>query len=300
MKLFWPILILLVTESLCVRAQWPDYGVYHTVGLVKCAPAKGGAAQVIRKGSWIYAGDKLLLTDASADLILFDRDSNYLHLRGKGSYTTADLQTLRRSHVQDNITCRYLSLLWDELFRPGEGEAGTGATGGVSRGLSLVLAPAEDYKTSLDRILFRWQRVAWATGYRLKLNDSAGQAAFDSVVTDTQAVVRVRLPLSYGSTYRWSLELLGAGGRHQVGDTGRLALVDEATLLPALAAKVTPPDPELSAGPNSELVLTEVFERQGCTQAALGVYRRLLKTSPDDKAIRVLYRQFQRRNGLED
>src|SRR5580698_736980 len=115
MKLFWPIpiilLIILLTDTGLAQAQWPDFGVYHTVGTIKCVPAKGGPVQIVRKGSWVYDGDRLMLSDETADIILFTRDNNYIHLKGKGAYTTKDLQAMQRSHAPDNITTRYLSLL---------------------------------------------------------------------------------------------------------------------------------------------------------------------------------------------
>src|SRR5580693_2705858 len=132
---------LLLGGSIAVlgQGQWPAFGVYHTAGPVKCIPARGGPAKPVIRYSWVYEGDRLLLQDIISELILFDRDSNYIRLHGKGGYTTADIEKMERTHVQDNITVRYLSLLWEELFRPGsnslmEKEKIAGSAGGVSRG----------------------------------------------------------------------------------------------------------------------------------------------------------------------
>lgn len=313
MRLFWPIqiilLIILLTNAGPAQAQWPDYGVYHTAGTIKCAPVKGGVLQIVRKGSWVYDGDRLMLLDATADIILFTRDSNYIHLKGKGVYTTRDLQTMQRSHVPDNITARYLSLLWDELFRPGSnGETG-GSTGGVSRGGSFMLYPADNYRTSLDRVLFRWQRMAAATGYRLTLYDKTAGApgqpntpnptttapnpatpVYDSLVTDTQLVVRVTPPLSYGHTYGWSLEWISKDGHRLPAANGTAVLVDEADLLPI------PPSPP---GIDTSLSRAQYLELAGCTQSANSLYLSLLAVDPADAVLRTLYREFQRRNGLD-
>jgi hypothetical protein len=301
MKLFWPIqiilLIILLTDTGLAQAQWPDYGVYHTVGTIKCVAAKGGPVQIVRKGSWVYDGDRIQLVDETADIILFTRDSNYIHLKGKGTYTTKDLQTMQRSHVPDNITARYLSLLWDELFRPGSNGATVGSAGGVSRGGSFMLSPADNYRTSLDRVLFRWQRMAAATGYRLTLRDKTTTApgqpnplAYDSTVSDTQLVVRVTPPLSYGHTYAWSLEWISKGGHRQPAANGTAVLVNEADLLPI---------PPSLPGIDTFLSRAQYLELVGCTRSANSLYLRLLAADPTDPALRTLYREFQRRNGLD-
>jgi hypothetical protein len=312
MRLFWPIpiilliilLSILLTDTGLAQAQWPDFGVYHTVGTIKCVPAKGGPVQIVRKGSWVYDGDRIQLVDETADIILFTRDNNYIHLKGKGAYTTKDLQTMQRSHVSDNITARYLSLLWDELFRPGSnGETG-GSAGGVSRGGSFMLSPADNYRTSLDRVLFRWQRMAAATGYRLTLYDKTaglnGQSnpanpnpaapVYDSTVSDTQLVVRVILPLFYGHTYDWSLEWIAPNHHRQPAANGTAVLVDEADLLPV------PPSPP---GIDTSLSRAQYLELIGRTRSANSFYLNLLSADPTDPALRILYREFRRRNGLD-
>ncbi len=296
MQRFWLILITLLTEASLTRAQWPEYGVYHTIGRIQCLRAKGGATQVLGKGSWIYSGDELLLADGIADIILFDRDSNYIHVKGKGRYTTVDLSTLQRSHVRDNITIRYLYLVWEELFRPGSDQSATGSTGGVSRGGSLMLFPADDYRSSLDRVLFRWQPVVWATHYRLRMTDDGGRLVYDSAFKDTQVIVRVRPPLSFGQRYHWALDLEGLDDRHQEGATGELQLVDEKKVLAGADDAIAEPD--ALPGLNTSLMRAEEYERLGCTRSANAVYLRLLSADREDMALQVLYREFRRRNGI--
>jgi hypothetical protein len=282
-------LLVLLTEASLTRAQWPAYGVYHTVGTITCVPAKGGSTQAVHKGSWIYAGDKLLLVDAMADLILFDRDSNYIHVKGKGSYTIAELQKMQSTHVRDNITTRYLSLLWEELFRPGGGgEMSTGSTGGVSRGFSLMLTPGDTCWTSMDSVVFSWQTMAWGRRYRLSLRDEGGQTVFDSLVADSMVYLVVSPPLMYGHAYNWTLVVIGDSGRQQEGAMGLLELVDEGKVLPQLSIA--------DAGPDSALVWAALYEQQGCTRAANAIYLRLLAAESGDKALRALYREFRLRN----
>lgn len=294
MKVFWSKLVILFIIGLFdvahAGAQWPDFGVYHTVGTIACARAKGGSPQHIQKGSWIYAGDKLLLVDAAADIILFTRDSNYIHLKGKGSYSTHDLQTMQRTHAPDGITNRYLSLLWEELFRPGsDGETG-GSTGGVSRGGSFMLSPADNYHTSLDRVLFRWLPFAWATGYHLRILYDGRRLVYDTVVKDTQLILPIRPPFEYGYTFQWSLEIQGDGGRHQLGANGNIELVDEAHVFPYPS-----PFPAL----DTALSHAQYLESIGYTHSANILYIVLVTADPSDAALQILYREFRLRNGLD-
>jgi hypothetical protein len=305
MRLFWPIRIILcitlLTDARLTQAQWPDYGVYHTVGTVKCAPAKGGPMQPVSKGSWVYAGDRILLYDQTSDIILFTRDSNYIHLKGKGTYTTKDLQSMQRSHVPDNITARYLSLLWEELFRPNSNGQTGGSTGGVSRGGSFMLFPPDNYLTSLDKLLFRWEPYAWATSYRLFILSARRRILYDTVIKDTQLIVPVRPPLQYGYSFHYSIQMLGDNGRRQQGAEGSFTLVDETLRIQQLqTAALDSTDTALThAGPDSALMRAEQYEKQGCTRSADSIYLKLLAGDPTDLAVKALYREFRRRNGLD-
>jgi hypothetical protein len=280
------------------QGQWPAFGVYHTAGAIKCVSTRGGST-VVHPRSWVYDGDKLLLLDAGAEIILFDKDSNYIRLAGKGTYTTDDIKKMQRTHVKDNITVRYLSLLWEELFKPGsaaamEKETMSNSTGGVSRGLSLVVAPADNYQTSMDGQTFRWQRVAWATTYHLRLRGADGQPRYDSITADTQLYVRFTNRLPYGSSYTWSLDLLGGSGRTQSGATGHLTLVDEKTTLASLPP--LPPDP--LGDLDLDLQRAEQYENSGCINKANTLYHHLLAVYPNDSSLKELYFAFRRRNYL--
>jgi hypothetical protein len=247
----------------------------------------------------VYEGDRLLLQDKISELILFDNDSNYIRLHGKGSYTTADIEKMERTHLRDNITVRYLSLLWEELFRPGkssqpEKEKIAGSAGGVSRGLPLVTAPRDNYLTSMDSLAFRWHPVPWGRKYVLQLQNVEGLLWKDCVAADTQLIVRFKDQLAYGKKYKWTIDIIGQSGRPQFGDSGNLTLVDEPTVL----AQLTPLSADSLGGIISTLQRIERCENLGCTKRADELYRRLLTDFPHNSALHKLYWSFCRRNYL--
>src|ERR1700755_2446542 len=93
----------LVLLPFSVSAQWPAFGVYHTAGTIKCRSVRDGKTDAVIQHSWLYAGDKLMLIDNVSEIILFDRDTNYIRLHGKGTYTTADIEKMQKTHVKDNV-----------------------------------------------------------------------------------------------------------------------------------------------------------------------------------------------------
>jgi hypothetical protein len=286
-----------LTRTLSAQGTWPAFGVYHTAGTIKCVSAKGGVAQAVLPHSWVYTGDKLLLLDNVAELILFDRDSNYIRLHGKGNYTTADIQKMQRTHVRDNITVKYLSLLWEELLRPGsasliEKEKIARSTGGVSRGLTVILTPRDAYSTSMDSLCFRWHRVNWAKKYFLRLRTPDGDIRFDSVLIDTEVVVHFSPRMPVGYTYIWSLDLVGGSGRLQFSDSSHLILIDESTVLPQVPAL----EADSLGGPAAILRRIEQLESYGCIREADALYQRLMADFPVDGALNELYFAFRERN----
>jgi hypothetical protein len=291
------VLIVILTQGLDAHGQWPAFGVYHITGNIKCAPAKGGGTKPVVSHSWLYDGDKLMLLDNISDVILFDRDNNYIHLSGKGTYATADIQKMQRIHVQDNLTVRYLSLVWDEVLHPSSGsqmdkEKFVHSTGGVSRGLTVMLTPRDGYATSMDSVIFRWHKVSWARKYFLRLRTPDGDLRVDSVLIDTAAVVHFSPRMNAGNTFFWSLDLVGESGRLQFSDSSHIVLVDESIVIPQVPA----PKTDSLGGVAAILQRIEQFEEFGCIRHADGLFQRLIADFPADAALDRLYAAFRERN----
>jgi hypothetical protein len=299
---FFILLTLFLYPGLTTRAQWPAFGVYHTAGTIKCKSAHESQLQPVAPHSWLYDGDKLMLLDNISEIILFDRDTNYIRLHGKGTYSTADIRKMQKTHVRDNITVRYLSMVWEELLKPGSGslmekEKIAHSTGGVSRGLSPILNPRDDYSTSMDLLCFRWHSIHWAHKYFLRLRDRQGQLLYDTITADTQAVVHFPGRIAYGNTYTWSLDLIGESGRLQFADSSSLTLIDESTALTHFPAFTS--DMDSLGGIATLLQRIRQYEDIGCTRMADTLFHRLTNDYPQDLALNQLYIDFRRRNYLE-
>ncbi|HET6253228.1 MAG TPA: hypothetical protein VFE32_04115 [Puia sp.] len=295
------LLIAILTQGLAARGQQPVFGIYSAAGTIKYSPARKGAGgpRPIAQHDWLYNGDKLQLLDNMAETILFDRDSGYVRLMGRGAYTTADIDKMRRTHVRDTLILRYLSLLWAGLTQPAAGNRPhtpslpTHTSAMQSRtALSISLAPRNSYATSMDSIIFRWRQVSWARKYFLRMRTPQGQLCLDSVLVDTQAVVHFPGRMLPGNGYTWSLDIVGESGRLQFADSGHIVLVNESAILPGLP----PIEADSIGGIGIILQQVEQFENATCIKQAEKVFQRLTTDFPQDAALNELYFEFRQRN----
>jgi|GEM_PF-2565189 hypothetical protein len=107
----------LLTLGHTASSQRPAYGVYFTAGTINCNPARG-ASRLVLAHSWLHQGDKITLVDNVAEITLFDHDTSYVRLRGKGTYTMDDIGKMQHTRVRDSILIQYLSLSWAEVIQP--------------------------------------------------------------------------------------------------------------------------------------------------------------------------------------
>ena len=298
-------LLLLHVSAAPSFGQGPVFGVYFNAGTIKYLPAHDGAARPLVFHDWLAEGDRVLLQDNIAELILIDRDSNYIRLDGKGNYTVADLEKMPRNHVADSITLRYFSLLWTEAPHSSPHSPATkektlsGVNGRQHSAANLMpatpfmVAPRHGYSTSLDSLIFRWHRISWAQKYLLRIRNLAGEVRYDSVLVDTEAVVNFAGRMS-PDTYYWALDLVGASGRLQFGDSSHIALIDEAAVLPQL-----PPLPVDSLGGIATILRRiEQYEAFGCLRHASNLFQQLTVDFPTDGALDKMYQEFLQRNYL--
>jgi hypothetical protein len=311
------LLTVILTLGLTARGQRPAFGVYLTAGAIKCIPAHGGGSTPVLQHDWLYEGDKLILLDNIAEITLFDHDSSYILLHGKGAYTTAEIEKMQPTRVRDTTVIRYLSLLWAEI-QPAASARGTAihASGGTpglptpihtsglptntsgpqphtgAPSLTRVLAPRDSYATSMDSLIFRWRQVYWARKYFLRLRSPDGQLRYDSVLIDTQAVVHFPGRMPVGNSYYWTLDIVGESGRLQFADSNHIVLIDESAVLPTL-----PPITEDSIGGIAILLQRiEQYENAGCIKQAETLFEQLTNDSPQDNALDKLYFAFRQRN----
>jgi hypothetical protein len=294
------ILAVLNLSSHSACAQWPVFRVYHISGTIKYKSSGQSHLKPLTKSAYLYQRDTILLINNNADIILFDRDTNYIQIRLKGKYSVAEIQDMQKTHIKDDITIKYIKLLWEELFKPDEGgftnddETISSSTAGVSRGLSIVIAPGDRYRTSMDVQWFRWKKISWAKSYRLRLTNQNKTECYNKLTTDTQAYVHFTDSMPYGNLYMWNLKVIGDGSQTMPDVTGYLELIDEKKVLPGISKSAT----DSLKGIAHDLSLIGLYEDHGCIKKAADAYQLLLKKYPEDRALKKLYHAFLSRNFL--
>jgi hypothetical protein len=260
------------------HAQSPIFGVFFTAGLIDYIPSHG-PTRPLDNHTWLTTNDKLKLADNIAEVILFARDTTYVQLEGKGSYTAAGIAKLPRHTIRDPMMIRYFSFFWPSTIS-------------TARSKAFIIGPRPGYTTSQDSLIFSWHNVSWARKYFLRLRNGGGDLVYDSVLIDTQAVVHFpgRMPAGYG--YNWALDIVGEGGRLQFADSGHVVLIDETKVLPQLPALAL----DSLGGIAVILEQIEQFENAGCIRQADILFQRLLTNSPMDAALDKLYADFRERN----
>jgi hypothetical protein len=100
------LLAFFLTQGPIARAQRPLFGVYLATGTIKCTPARG-PSRLISRYDWLYPGDRLSLLDNISQITLFGRDTTYVCLHGKGTYTIDQIKKnaahLRPGHTPHPI-----------------------------------------------------------------------------------------------------------------------------------------------------------------------------------------------------
>ena len=288
-------LAVILIQGLKVRGQSPVFGVYSTTGNIKYVPARG-AARSLDPHTWVNASDKLILLDNIAETTLVDRDTSYIRLHGKGTYTTAEIENMPRSRVRDTIIIRYLSLLWADAIRPAPHSSADPPRSRnhtpVTSSPSILLAPRNSYATSMDSLIFRWHSVSWARKYFLRIRSADGQLYYNSLLADTEAVVHFPGPMSVGNKYEWALDIVGESGRLQFVDSSHILLVDESAVLPRLPPVIV----DSIGGIAIILQRIEQYENAGCIRQAESLFYQLTNDYPLDAALDKLYASFRSRN----
>jgi hypothetical protein len=293
----------ILTHGLTASSQRPAFGVYFTAGTIKCTPARGAPAPVLLH-NWLYQGDRITLVDNVAEITLFDQDTSYVRLRGKGAYTIGEIEKMQHTRVRDTILMQYLALSWAEVIQPAPPNraagtqthsppnAGTPARTTPPPNPSPVLAPRPNYATSMDSLIFRWRSTYWARKYFLRLRSPEGRLCYDTVLVDTQAVVHFPGRMTAGNSYTWTLDIVGESGRLQFADSNHIVLVNDTAVLPQLP----PITPDSIGGIAVLLQRIEQYENAGCTKKAENLFGQLTTDIPQDTALDKLYAAFRKRN----
>jgi hypothetical protein len=300
----------ILTQGLTASSQSPAFGVYFTAGNIKYIPGRAGETRPILLHDWLYQGDRITLVDNNAEITLIERDTSYVQLRGKGTYTIDEIRKMQHTRVHDTLITQYLSLLWAQVSQPAPTNraAGTQTHSPANAGTparttpvpparpspnpGAVLAPRPGYATTMDSLVFRWRSVYWARKYFLRLRDPDGRLCFNSVIVDTETVVHFPGQMTAGNTYTWTLDIVGESRRLQFADSNHIVLVNDSAVLPRLP----PITPDSIGGFAALLQRIEQYENAGCIKEARDLFEQLTADFSQDPALDQLYFAFRQRN----
>jgi hypothetical protein len=290
------LLVGILTQGHTASGQRPAYGVYFAAGTIKCTPARG-PSRPVQLHNWLYQGDRITLVDNIAEITLIDHDTSYVRLRGRGTYTMEEIGKMQHIRVRDTILIQYLSLSWAEVIQPAPPSRAAGTqrhslAPPTTNTAPTIVAPRPGYTTSMDSLIFRWRNVYWARKYFLRLRSPDGRLCYDSVIVDTQAVVHFPGRMTPGTSYTWTLDIVGESGRLQFADSSHIMLVNDTAILPQL-----PPITSDSIGGFAVLLQRiEQYENAGCIKEAEHLFEQLTTDYPQDPALDNLYAAFRQRN----
>jgi hypothetical protein len=288
-----------VFVNLVALAQSPLYQIYQVSGNVKLQKAELSGLQEAKKNNFLYPGDQIILNNA--EIILFDRDTNYIRLRKNGIYSTAELEKIKKTHISDNITKKYCVLLWGETQNrehPGSigSEEFANSLGGVSRGLIQVTSPGPVLNTSASSQWFIWKKIPSASSYTFKIFNDDENQLFSKTLLDTQILISLQEVLEHERTYKWSISVEGKTYRDEQAFSALLTWIDEKKVFKTISTDVK----DSLGGVIYELQLANRYEKAGCTTTADDIYRKLIANNSSDPAIKDMYKSFLQRTGIRN
>ncbi len=215
------IFLLLIISSTTSAQQLPEYVVYLVKGEVTVHKGKTKPVKV-KQHQFIYATETLTIKQGG-EVTLSNKEGNSFALGAPKTYQVSSLSQVN-SRSPDNITKKYLSLLYHELIDPNhdytkfkKSNVG-GVWGGVSRGdCGNLLFPVEDMKTADRTILFTWRKTSSENEYVLKIYDTATKEIAAIPVKDTSLLVDLA-PFINGNAnkYYWRIEGKGEGCEEEI------------------------------------------------------------------------------------
>lgn len=290
--------LLLQSNKICSQSRAPIFYVYEVKGNVGLQKSSGQEIFRINKSEFINEGEKIIINDENSELILFDKDTNYISLTKKGNYTTESILKYKKERLKDDVTIKYSSFFWRPFFKPAKlqsienAEEIAKSSGGLSRGLIQIISPSANYQTSMDDLVFKWKKIKTAHVYSFMITDKDGKNYYRRILLDTQLLIHFHDSLPYGNRYRWSLGFVSSAVAEVEPFNGQFELVDEEKVLPVLQLN----SPYSLEGVLRGLQYAALYEENGCIKKAYSVYKDLIQKNPDDKSLKALFNSFKKHN----
>ncbi|MCC4214682.1 hypothetical protein [Leeuwenhoekiella parthenopeia] len=194
-KLFIGLICLLASYA---HAQDSLY-VYQTEGIV--LQGKPNAKTRVQKGSLLTSRVKVEL-QPQASLTAISKEGLLYTTADPGLYTHAMLLKRRTQRYPKNLSANYFKYIWSELL--GNSSKAT-QIGGVFRGESLMLFPADRSHIAGSRLEFRWlQDAPEASGY-LFIREAEGEAVLKLESNGSSLAFYEHPFFEEGKTYEWAV-----------------------------------------------------------------------------------------------
>jgi len=283
-------------------AQFPDYYVYLVKGAVTVRRTGANPVQ-IKQHDLIYDDDEVALT-RGAEVTLVDKDANFILLKSPPqSYKASTLTKVSSRRKTDDITAKYLKLLWSELLDPNEDytkfreENLTVLAGSVSRGNSNcgnLIFPVNGLKTSEDTIHFTWLQTSPSSSYTLFIYDGEGKEVIKMHVKDTQSlIVKRQISEAKPGKYYWIVKSNDGTCEDEIPPYFELMTREnEDKLVTSLIANNG--DTVLE----SRLQIIDKLEKKALIYPILHYYANLVNNNPNDIALRKSYVLFLLKYGF--
>jgi hypothetical protein len=299
--------LLFLLSNFSVKAQLPAYYVYLIKGGAHVRKSDGKLNKILPH-DLLYKDDVLFLKPR-AELTLVDKSNNFVVLTVAKNYRVDSLSRLNNRKSQ-NITKKYLQLVWDELLNPTtDYEVFKTAnlakvSGGVSRGRSKcnnLVFPRDRMKISEDSIPFKWLHSGDTMQYDLKISGPRGQK-LELPVTDTVYILSSST-LDGPGTYCWLVK-----GHHSIsGASDSSACENKAPICFQIITKEKEASMFSSLLPRprktdlrTHLSLINNLEENGLVFSAIHTYENLVKGNPADQALLKSYVSFLIKYGFDE
>ncbi|MGZ5245290.1 MAG: hypothetical protein ACXWD4_15320 [Bacteroidia bacterium] len=207
----YAIFFLLISTTAAAQ-QMPDYIVYLVKGEVTTHKGTGKPVKV-KQHQFIY-GPETITVKQGAEVTLSDKSGASFVLNSPKAYAVRSLSK-RQIKSTDNLTQKYLHLLYHELLDPGHDynkfkkENVGGVWGGVNRSgdCGNLLFPVVGTKTADKTVQFKWRNTSRANNYFVKVYNSEAKEVVSLPAKDTFLTIDLAkyIPEAEGKYY-WRIQ----------------------------------------------------------------------------------------------
>ena len=294
------LLILFISLNDC-QAQLPKYYVYLVHGDAELLKA-GAKPVTVKQNIFVFTGNTLSL-NKNAEVTLVDNDGKFIVLHIPGNYKIRDIANNNRTKKPDDVTLKYLKLLWNELLNPELDYAKfkqkniAGVYGGVDRSLpgstcKNLIFPVNGLKTAEKSLHFRWRQTSGSSTYRFIIYNDSKAEVVNLPVRDTQTIVNS--VSSMPGKYYWLVKGEPPGCENEVPVYFKIISMQEEEKITAAFWALKSDDV------SGQLRIINKMERDSLILAAINAYQSGVNANPSNVALFKSYELFLLKYGFEE